>query len=77
MILCDTMCDCMYQERLKFLTVEEVADRFMVNPATIRKAIRMGKIYAFRPGAGKKSPYRISETEVERLQLHGMYENKE
>jgi len=52
---------------MELLTVEEFAKKVKSSPHTIRKAIRTGKINAFRPGIGKKAPYRIPETEIERL----------
>lgn len=52
---------------MQLLTVYEFAERVKVCPHTIRRAIKKGKINAFRPGVGKKSPYRIPETEVDRL----------
>ena len=60
-----------YQQRrpMIFLTVEEFAKRMKMHPQTIRKAIRSGKIYASRLGEGKRVPYRISESEIERLYL--------
>jgi excisionase family DNA binding protein len=62
---------------MNFLTVKEFAEKTKMHPASVRRAIRNGKIYAFRPGMGVKSSYRIAESELERLQLHGMYEISE
>lgn len=61
---------------MNFLTVEEFAKRFNVSQATVRKAIREGKIFATRLSMGKKAPYRICETEIERLHLQSMCESK-
>lgn len=61
---------------MNFLTVEEFAERFKISPATVRKSIREGRIYATRLSAGKKAPYRICETEIERLHLQSMCEAK-
>ena len=61
---------------MNFLTLLEFADRMKMHPSTIRKAIRQGKIFASRPGMGKKSPYRIPESELERLHLQSMCEAK-
>jgi len=61
---------------MNFLTLEEFAKRIKMHPGTIRKAIRNGKIFASRPGMGKKSPYRIPESELERLHLQSMCEVK-
>jgi len=49
------------------LTVDEFAEKVRMCPQSIRSAIRNGKINAFRPGIGKKSGYRIPESEIERL----------
>lgn len=51
----------------KFYTVEEFAAKLNVCEQTIRRAIRAGRIHAFRPGAGKKAPYRIYESELTRI----------
>lgn len=60
---------------MEFLTVQEFADKVRMCRHTIFKSIKAGKIYAMRVGVGKKSPYRIPETEIERLQV--MYKCKE
>jgi excisionase family DNA binding protein len=57
-----------------FLTVEEFAERIGMHPGSVRRAIKGGKIFASRPSMGKKGPYRIAESELERLQLQGMCE---
>lgn len=62
---------------IHFLTVDQFSERLKVSPHTIRKAIRKGKIYAIRPGIGIKSPFRIPESELERIHLQSMYEVKE
>lgn len=63
---------------INFLTVEEFAKRIKMHPHSVRRAIRQGKIYASRPSMGKKGPYRIAESELERLHFQGMYDkNKE
>lgn len=59
-----------------FLTVEEFAKRIKMHAGTVRRSIKQGKIFASRPSPGVKAPYRIAESELERLQLQGMYENK-
>lgn len=59
---------------MNLLTVNEFAERVKMDPASVRIAIRKGHIYAIRPGSGKKSPYRISETEIERLKVKNMFE---
>jgi excisionase family DNA binding protein len=61
---------------MNFLTVEEFAARIKMHPHTVRRAIKEGKIFASRPSPGKKAPYRISESELERLHLQGMCEKQ-
>jgi excisionase family DNA binding protein len=61
---------------VNFLTVEEFSKRIKMHPSTVRRSIKQGKIFASRPSPGKKAPYRIAESELERLQLQGMCENK-
>lgn len=55
-------------------TVTEFAQIFKYDPQTIRRLIREGRIFAFRLGKGKNSPYRIMAAEVERLTLIGFEE---
>ena len=62
---------------MNFLTVEEFAQRIKMHPTSVRRAIKQGKIYAMRPSMGKKAPYRISESELERLHLQSMCEASE
>jgi excisionase family DNA binding protein len=57
-----------------FLTVEEFAGRLKMHPVSIRRAIKQGRIYASRPSCGKRAPYRICESELERLHFQGMCE---
>lgn len=61
---------------INFLTVEEFAKRIKMHPGSVRRSIKQGRIFAARPSMGKKAPYRIAESELERLQLQGMCENK-
>ena len=61
---------------INFLTVEEFAERIKMHPTSVRRAIKMGKIFAMRPSPGKKAPYRIAESELERLHLQSMCEKK-
>jgi excisionase family DNA binding protein len=52
-----------------FYTVKEFAKKLNVCERTIRLAIRGGRIQAFRPGIGKKSAYRIFESELIRIMM--------
>lgn len=61
---------------MNYLTVKEFAEKMKLNPYTVRKNIREGYIYAFRPASGKKSGYRIPETEIERLQVKAKVERE-
>jgi len=61
---------------MNFLTVEEFAEKLKMHPSTVRRAIKQGKIFASRPSIGKRAPYRISESELERIHLQGMCENR-
>lgn len=61
---------------MNFLTVDEFAQKMRMHPNSVRKAIKKGKIFASRPGVGVNSPYRIAESELERIHLQGMYEVK-
>lgn len=62
---------------VNFLTLEEFSKRIKLAPATVRRAIKKGNIFAVRPSPGKRAPYRIAESELERLQIQSMCENKE
>jgi len=61
---------------VNFLTVAEFAKKIKMTPLTVRKAIKDGTIFASRISLGKKSHYRIAESELERLQLKGMFEGQ-
>ena len=52
-----------------FLSIKEFAQKLGVHPNTIRRAIKSGRISAFRIGSGEKSIYRISSNEINRLSL--------
>lgn len=61
---------------MNFLTVDEFAKRMKLCPTTIRRAIKQGKIFSTRPGADHKGRHRIAESELERLHLKSMCEDK-
>lgn len=61
---------------MNFLTVEEFAKRIKMHPGSVRRSIREGKIFASRPSMGVRGPFRIAESELERLHLQSMCEKK-
>jgi excisionase family DNA binding protein len=48
-------------------TLKEFAKRIKVGRLTVMKMIKQGKIIAFRVSDAPKSPYRIRESEIDRL----------
>lgn len=63
----------------EILTVAQFAAKIKVKPLTVRRLIKEGIIVAFRLSTKEKSPYRIKESEIERLidfQLHKRCEKK-
>ncbi len=52
-----------------FYTVEEFAKLLNVCTHTILKDIRNGRVNAIRASGGKKAPFRIPKTEIERLMV--------
>lgn len=58
----------------EYFTVKEFAKKLKVGPQSIRRAIQKGRILAFRPGVGKKAPWRISATELGRISVMGFEE---
>ena len=50
-----------------FYTVKEFAEEMDLHPATIRNAIRKGRIYAFKIGVGKNASYRVPQSEFYRI----------
>ena len=61
---------------MEYFTVTEFAKKVKMHPASVRKAIKEGKIYATKFSCGIKAPYRIPESELERLHIQSMYESK-
>lgn len=60
----------------KHYTVKQVSEILNLSPITLRKMIRCGRINAFKIGPGpRRSPYLISEEELERLSQIGYDEN--
>jgi excisionase family DNA binding protein len=63
---------------MNYLTIDEFAEKMKMHSSTIRRAINQGKIFALRLdlGLGKRSHYRIPESELERLHLQSICEGK-
>jgi len=58
----------------RIYTVLEVAEILKYNPQTIRRLIHAGRIHAFKIGVGWRAPYRIAESELERIREIGFEE---
>lgn len=52
-----------------FLSIKEFSAKVGAHPNTIRRAIKRGKLSAFKVGAGTRSHYRIAKTEIDRISL--------
>jgi excisionase family DNA binding protein len=50
-----------------FYSIKEFAKKLNVSEHTIRRAIKSGRISAFRVGATEKSTFRIAHSEISRL----------
>lgn len=57
-----------------FYSTKEFAKKLGVHVNTIRRAIKSGRINAFKIGSGKKSIYRIPHNEINRVALFDMEE---
>ena len=49
----------------RLLTVDQAAKRLKVNPETIRRAIRSGKLQAFKDRLHSGSPFMISAPDLD------------
>lgn len=52
----------------EYLTIDQFAEILKIHPRTVYRAIKSGRIKAFRVGYGKKSAWRISSYEIERME---------
>jgi excisionase family DNA binding protein len=50
-----------------FLSIKEFAEKVQMHPSSIRRAIKRGKLNAFRVGDGQRAVYRIPSSEIHRL----------
>ena len=57
-----------------YYSIKEFSVKLNVHSNTIRRAIKTGRIVAFRVGSGKKSIYRIAHSELGRIALFDMRE---
>ena len=57
-----------------FLSIKEFAILLNVHPNTIRRAVKSGRINAFKVGYGKKGIYRIAKTEINRIAIFDLEE---
>jgi excisionase family DNA binding protein len=48
-------------------TVEQVADRLQVQPATVRVWLRLGKLHGTQPGNSRRVGWRVRASELERF----------
>jgi len=55
-----------------FYSIKEFADRLGFHPNTIRRAIKRGKIQAFKISGLKGSTYRIPHSEIQRVAIKDM-----
>lgn len=53
----------------EFYSINEFSKLLDVHSNTIRRAIKSGRINAFKVGVGKKSTYRIPRSEINRIAL--------
>jgi excisionase family DNA binding protein len=54
-------------QQVDLWTVAQVAEYLQLNPETIRRWIRAGKLEAVKLGTGRTAALRIHQAEVERL----------
>ena len=52
----------------EYLTVEQFANIMKICSHTVYRAIKSGRLKAFRVGFGKKASWRISSYELERME---------
>ena len=58
----------------EFLSIKEFAILLKVHPNTIRRAVKSGRINAFKVGYGKKAIYRIARIEINRIAIFDLEE---
>jgi excisionase family DNA binding protein len=55
----------------RLMTVPEVAERLRINPETVRRWLRQGRLHGVLMG-GRRGGYRIKESEVARIEAEGI-----
>lgn len=55
-----------------YYSIKEFAVKLSVHSNTIRRAIKNGRIVAFKVGYGKKAAYRIAHSEISRMAIFDM-----
>lgn len=60
------------EELNKFLTVQEVSEILHVHPNTVLNCLHSGHIQGIRTGRGKRSSYRIHQSEFHRMGLFNL-----
>ena len=57
------------ESQREFFSIKEFALLLRIHANTVRRAIKSGRIGAFKVGSGKKSTYRIPRSEINRIAL--------
>ena len=60
---------------MQFLTRTEVAKYFRVDPRTVERWLRSGKITGYKLGKGKTAPWRITMTEIKKFMAKNKSKN--
>lgn len=58
----------------EYYTIKQFAEKLGVHPNTVRRAIKSGRIAAFRVGSGQKASFRIPHNEISRIALFDLKE---
>jgi excisionase family DNA binding protein len=53
----------------EFLTITEFSVLLRIHPQTVRRAIKNGRIHAFRVGIGIRAGFRIPRSEINRMAI--------
>ena len=58
-----------YNKHMEFKTRKEVAEFFRVNPRTVERWLKSGKLKGYKLGRGKTAPWRIDMAEIKKFLL--------